>query len=334
MNNHTPFYIARTKNAKLTDISEERVHWFVEQTQKVRGYVFSKSDSVSSVLDQLVLRDDQHLLNAALLLFGKKPQRFCPGATVKCSHYHGVSVTRPIPSQQTYEDTLFEQIDAAVDFVQSKLKRTVGGREEGPAAQVRMEIPSEAISEIIVNAVVHRDYNSTGSVQVTVFADRVEVINPGHLPAAITAADLAKEHLSIPVNPFLARPFFLAGYINMLGYGTLNVIDYCQKALLPSPTFEPMNNQFRVILWRDRFTTHVLDILGVSDRQRLAVNRVKELGKIVNAEYQQISGVTRKTASRDLDNLVSKGVLERRGEKRGSHYVLGDGLDINLKTNE
>lgn len=331
MNDHTSFYVARAKRAKLADISEEHIQWFVKRAQQERKYTFSGNGAIIEVLDQLALRDGQHLLNAALMLFGKKPQRFCPGATVKCSHYHGVSVTRPIPSQQTYEGTLFEQIDAAVDFVESKLKRTVGGRDNSPVAKVRMEIPSEAISEIIVNAVVHRDYNSTGSVQVTVFADRVEVINPGRLPTDITADDLTKEHLSIPVNPFLARPFYLAGYINQLGYGTLNVIRYCQKAYLPIPTFESMNNQFRVTLWRDKFSDHVLDTLGVSDRQRMGVNHVKEFGQITNAVYQEIATVARKTAARDLDDLVEKGVLQRHGEKRGTHYVLGDGLSKNHK---
>jgi len=73
-----------------------------------------------------------------------------------------------------------------------------------------------------------------------------------------------------------------------------------------------------------------MNSIFVSSPQTAFIHERKELGKIANAEYQQISGVTRKTAARDLNDLVGKGVLERRGEKRGAHYVLGEGLGINL----
>ena len=169
---------------------------------------FQGAETIEGVLNQLVLIDGDYLLNAALMLFGSSPQQFCPSAVVKCEHYYGTEVVRPIPSHQIFGGTLFQQVDDAVDFVLSKLSRSVGGRMEGPAAEVWPEIPNEAITEIIVNAVVHRDYDSAGSVQIAVFADRVEVVNPGSLPDQLTIADLAKPHVSIPVNPFLARPFF------------------------------------------------------------------------------------------------------------------------------
>lgn len=328
MNKQNRFYTKRAKGATIKDISKKHIAWFIERAKQERDYVFAGVSNVDNILKQLVLLDDDHLLNAALMLFGKEPQRFCPNAIIKCSHYHGTEETRPIPSHQIYEGTLFEQIDAAVDFVLSKLNRTVGGRDKGPAAKVRMEIPGEAASEIIVNAIVHRDYDSNGSVQVTVFADRVEVINPGSLPKQLSVEDLSKKHISIPVNPFLARPFYLAGYINQLGYGTLNVIKSCRQAHLPAPTFKQLNEQFCVTLWRDYFTDHVLETLGITERQRKGVNRVKEVGSINNAEYQKIAGLTRKTATRDLDALVEKGVLKRIGEKRGTIYVLGEGSEM------
>ena len=51
---------------------------------------------------------------------------------------------------------------------------------------------------------------------------------------------------------------------------------------------------------------------------------VKKAGKITNSGYQELVGVARKTAARDLDRLVEKGVLERVGTKRGAHYVLAE----------
>jgi predicted HTH transcriptional regulator len=76
------------------------------------------------------------------------------------------------------------------------------------------------IREAIVNAVAHRDYTSNGSVQVMVFADRVEVWNPGSLPPSLSLAQLRQPHGSIPANPLLAEPLYLTQYIERLGTGT------------------------------------------------------------------------------------------------------------------
>jgi len=71
-----------------------------------------------------------------------------------------------------------------VDFVLGKIGRSVGTRAKSAQAQVEFEIPRPVIAEAIVNAIAHRNYRSNGFVQVLVFADRIEVWNPGELPPA------------------------------------------------------------------------------------------------------------------------------------------------------
>ncbi len=326
MNKHTPFYIARAHGAEIVDISKDSLAWFLERAKHERDYTFSGRGSVDAILKQLVLKDGTHLLNAALMLFGTEPQRFCPSAVVKCSHYYGTEVARPIPSHQVFGGTLFQQVDEAVDFVLSKLNRSVGGRQEGPAAEVRMEIPNDAITEIIVNAVVHRDYDSAGSIQIALFADRVEVINPGGLPEQLTISDLTKRHVSIPVNPFLARPFFLAGYINQLGYGTQNVVKWCRKAHLPEPVFEQLNQQFSVTIWRNWLTDQRLEEFDLNDRQRAAVRHLKSHRSITNSGYQDLFRVAKRTASKDLQHLASLGLIEKEGTTgKGVFYRIAKG---------
>jgi predicted HTH transcriptional regulator len=80
------------------------------------------------------------------------------------------------------------------------------------------------IREAVVNAVAHRDYASAGAVQVSVFADRVEVWNPGVLPAPLTTESLRQPHGSIARNPRLCEALFLARYIEKYGTGTLLMI--------------------------------------------------------------------------------------------------------------
>ena len=94
------------------------------------------------------------------------------------NHCHGTNYKRPFASQQIYTGDLFEQADQARDFVLAKINRAVGTRAAGNTASSAYELPPDAISEAIVNAVAHRDYHSNASVEVRLFTDRLEVWNP------------------------------------------------------------------------------------------------------------------------------------------------------------
>lgn len=110
-------------------------------------------------------------------------------------------------------------------------------RAAGPQVSVAYEIPPEVVSEAIVNAVAHRDYTSSGSVQVMLFADRLEVWNPGGLPPSLSLQRLREPHGSVPRNPLVAEPMYLAGYIERMGTGTRDMIRRCAEAGLAEPEF-------------------------------------------------------------------------------------------------
>ena len=212
----------------------------------------------------------------------------------------------------------------------SKLDRSVGTRAISAAAPVKHEIPKDAIAEIIVNAVAHRDYTSTATVQVFVFADRVEVWNPGHLPKGMTPEQLSKPHSSEPPNPFIARPLYLVHYIENLGTGTLDVIRYCHESNLPEPDFEQRGNQFVVTLWRDWLKADVITSLRLNERQLVGLNVLKIDREITTMAYQQAVGGAKRTAVRDLDDLLAKGVVQRTGAGRTARYILSRNRAINV----
>jgi ATP-dependent DNA helicase RecG len=216
----------------------------------------------------------------------------------------------------------------AVDFVMSKLNRSIGTRAESAQAPVRYEILPDVIREAVVNAVAHRDYASAGAVQVSVFADRVEVWNPGILPAPLTTESLRHSHGSIARNPRLCEALFLARYIEKYGTGTLLMIRESLAHNLPEPDFVQRGGEFTVTLWRDWLTDQVMTELGLNDRQHRALVYLKTHGKISNAEYQQVANAIKKTATRDLNDLKQKGVLEQMGSRGpGVHYVLAKKRD-------
>jgi predicted HTH transcriptional regulator len=317
-----PFDEAPCADASMRDISNEKLTWFLEQAHRERQYPLTKKAKPEQALAHLDLLSDGQPKHAAILLFGKNPQHFIKSAEVKCLHFHGTAVQKPIPSYQIYKRTTFDQVDQAVDFVMSKLTRSVGTRAEGPTAPVAYDLPQEAVAEAIVNAVTHRDYTSNAGVQVMLFADRLEVWNPGELPPTLTPEELRLPHASIPHNPLLADPMFLARYIEKAGTGTLDMIDQCRQAELPEPSFEQRGGQFVTTLWRSWLTVSTVAELNLNDRQRAAVSYLQSNLRIGNLDYQKLTGAIKKTASRDLEDLVAKGVLRKVGRTgRGTYYV-------------
>ncbi len=117
-------------------------------------------------------------------------------------------------------------------------------------------------------------------------------------------------------------PKMLALIIEKYGTGTLMMIRESVNHALPEPDFAQHGGEFVTTIWRDWLTEKVMSGLDLNDRQRTAVAHVKAAGRITNSEYRQLTSALRKTAAGDLDDLVAKGVLERRGERRGVHYVL------------
>ena len=316
------FDAAPCRRATLKDISSKKIKWFIEKARTERNFALPPDTPRKKALAHLNLLADGKPSQGAVLLFGKAAERHFPSADLTCLHFHGTQIQKPIPSQQVYRGTVFEIADLAVDFVMARLTRSVTPGDKTPSSAVAYEVPYGVVREAIVNAVAHRNYASKSGVQVMLFTDRLEVWNPGGLPEDLTVDQLRIPHPSVPRNRLLCEPLFLAHYIERAGTGTLDMIRLCAEAGLPEPEFRNQGERFVTVIWRDWLTEEVLARYNLNDRQFKAVAYVKKTGKIANSEHQQLTGATRKTSTRDLDDLVGKNIFERVGEKRGSHYIL------------
>jgi predicted HTH transcriptional regulator len=338
-----PFDAAACAGATVADLSTERLDAFLARAQATRGYPLGPGTPLPAALAHLNLLDGDTPNHAAVLLFAREPQRWLTTSGVKCLHFHGTEIQKPIPSHQVYRGTVFELVDQAVDFVMSKIDRAVGTRAESNAVPVSYELPREAVAESIVNAVAHRDYASNASVQVMLFADRLEVWNPGELPPPLTPERLTRPHASIPRNPLLAEPLFLAGYIEQAGTGTLDMIARCRDAGLSAPEFRQDGGSFIQTLRRpipsiapraaaqvttqdksgqDKLLTELAAALGISTAQATA-QATAQVAKVLEAANGEI-GSTRdelqsaaEIAHREhfrkayMEPLVAAGWLER-----------------------
>ena len=189
-------------------------------------------------------------------------------------------------------------------------------------APTKDELPREAVEEAIINALVHRNWRLTSSVDVRLFSDRVEVWTPGTLPSQITIPELYDIHTSYPVNELLLKVFDFAGIIESLGTGIQRMIAACRKASLPDPVWEQKGSAFIVTLWKDGWTRARLLQAGVTERQMLAIPYLKEKRSITAEAYMTLTGVARNTATNDLNKLVNGGVLEKSGIGKGTFYRL------------
>lgn len=246
-----PFDAAPCTKAVLDDLDTDSMSRFIRTARSARAFPLSEGASTEELLGHLDLLNDGKPTNAAVLIFGKAPQRFLISSEVKCAHYHGIEVAKPIPSHQVYKGTAFQLVDQAVDFVLSKIALSVGTRAESVQAPIAYEIPKEVVTEAIVNAVAHRDYTSNASVQVMLFSDRLEVWNPGRLPPPLTLEQLRNTHPSVPSNRLLARSLYLTQYIEEMGTGILDMIRRCRDAGLQEPEFTDSGG-FKTTIWRGK----------------------------------------------------------------------------------
>lgn len=212
--------------------------------------------------------------------------------------------------------------------VRYEIPSEVGQSQSMLEAIQRREIwdyPLEALREAVINALIHRDYFDTlGHISIRVYDDRLYIWNPGELPAGMAVEDLHRRpHDSRPRNPLLARVFYYAGWIEHWGSGTIRILDLCRRQGLPDPQFQSGSGRFEVLFNKDIFSDEFLRQSGLNERQLQAVAYVKDNGRITNTEYQALTGVSKITASRDLEQMVIREILQKFGTTgKGTYYQL------------
>ncbi|GAP71229.1 ATP-dependent DNA helicase [Candidatus Symbiothrix dinenymphae] len=176
------------------------------------------------------------------------------------------------------------------------------------------EYPKEAIREALHNAVAHKDYSGGYPIQISVYKDRIMIWNYGQLPENWTITDLLEKHSSRPYNPDIANAFFRIGYIESWGRGINKMTEQCIAAGLPTPTYSYKNSDVWVVFRKDILFPEYLKELGLNERQIEATLYTREKGKITNSEYQTINGVSKRTATNELTEMVNKfAVLAKTG---------------------
>jgi len=307
-----------SQEVKLHDIDEKKVQVYLESRGqnnflKEKGLEeFLLSSKLAGTIPEFNIK------NAAVLLFGKAPNYHFPQSELKLVRFSGnepVSIT----DYQLIQDDVINTIEKSISFILRNIKKEIIIDGSSKRSE-NYEYPPEVIREAIVNAVVHRDYFSKDSIQASIFDDRIEITNPGSLPN-----DLERElfgTISIQRNQVLYHFLRDLGYVEGLGTGIPRMREKMRKMGLSDPDFLITQNFFRISLKNNTINEGIEEDIDLNERQRKAIEYLKENNKIKSDIYSKLCSVSIPTAVSDLNDLVEKRYLRKIGEYRGAYYEL------------
>jgi ATP-dependent DNA helicase RecG len=194
---------------------------------------------IGEILDRLGLRANSVLTQAAQVLYGKRFLPDYPQCLLKMGRFRGTEVTGEIVDNRQEYMNAFAMVREGMAF----LERTMPLGARFPEGKIfredRFPVPLDALREILLNAVMHRDYSHySGYVAIVVFDDRIEIRSYGRLPNGVTVRQLSGRHDSKPTNPLIAGAFHRTGAVEVWGRGTNRVIAACEKHGAAPPVFE------------------------------------------------------------------------------------------------
>jgi ATP-dependent DNA helicase RecG len=248
-----------------------------------------------------------------VLTFAKNSSQYFPEAFIICSHFKGSSGRNAIASKDCLGD-LFTQTNAAIEFVQSCLNQqfTITGTKRDQ----QLEIPFVALREMIINAVVHRNYQIAAPTKIAVFSDRVEIFSPGNFTGPLSV-DQLESGITYIRNHVICRVFREAGYIEKLGSGFLTLFESYRQYQLPRPTIIEGTGYIKCILPRPQNNMP----LESSDSDENKIMRLFYVGDEISISDVELAlNISRQTASRRLNALIKNNKVQRIGKGPSTKY--------------
>ncbi len=317
-------------NVAIKDLSKETIASFrklARQSQRLDSAILR--ESTPALIEKLRLIDGTYLKRASLLLFHPDPERFVTGAFVKIGFFR--TNTDLLYHDEIHGD-LFTQVEKTMDLLLTKYLKA-GISYQGIYRLEKFPVPEAALREAVLNAIIHKNYSSGNPIQISVYADRLMLWNPGELPPDWTVAKLKGKHPSHPFNPDVANAFFRAGLIEAWGRGIERIMEACRAAKTREPRlrYEPSG------LWVEFSFAETpqgeLDGASVETSVEMSVETpVKTRGKVIEllanhpeitlAEIAAAIGKSVRTVERASAKLVQEGRIRHVGPTKAGHWEI------------
>lgn len=295
----TAFDKARSINQELTFVYAEKI--FQE-----RQVAFDEARKRTLGL----LDADGYYTNAALLLSDQ-----C-GHIIRCAVYEGTGKSK-FKTRKEFFGSILKQLDDMFSFLSlnNNLRSTFDGLRRIDYA----DYPEEALREALLNAVVHRDYDYSGSIIINIYDDRMEFISLGGLVKGLTLEDI-KGGVSQPRNTVIANVFYRLELIESYGTGIQRMLEsYAGSGF--EPEFAPAPASFVVTLPNRNAEKSQADNLDLS-REETVLRLLTERGTISRKDVEQILGCSSFPANQVLKLLLEQGRIVKTGAARGTRYIL------------
>lgn len=291
---------------KARSINQELTFAYAEKIFQERQVAFDEARKRTLGL----LDADGYYTNAALLLSDQ-----C-GHIIRCAVYEGTGKSK-FKTRKEFFGSILKQLDDMFSFLSlnNNLRSTFDGLRRIDYA----DYPEEALREALLNAVVHRDYDYSGSIIINIYDDRMEFISLGGLVKGLTLEDI-KGGVSQPRNTVIANVFYRLELIESYGTGIQRMLEsYAGSGF--EPEFTPAPASFVVTLPNRNAEKSQADNLDLS-REETVLRLLTERGSISRKDVEQILGCSSFPANQVLKLLLEQGRIVKTGAARGTRYIL------------
>jgi len=303
------------------DLSIDKVKKFITQVNRVRPVPLTAGPV--EVMRKYGLIRENRITNGCYLLFAAED---IPSTAIELGRFQSQTI---IKDAARYKGDLLGAIDAVMGFIIKHSNRTITIT-GSPQHNEQWEYPMDALREIAVNAIVHRDYTAPGDTIVKVFDDRIEFFNPGGLPAGLTVPILLKgTYVSQPRNRLIAEMFKEAGIIEKFGSGIKRVVEACRRHGSKTPRFVEIAGGFLVTIFpaRPSATQKSTQKPTQKSTQKQGLDAdiiefVKNNPTTTRAKMAMALQKSENTLKEHLADLKARGVLARKGSDRSGYWVV------------
>ena len=291
---------------KMRSINQELTFDYAEKTFQTSQVAFDAVHKRTLGLIDV----DGYYTNAALLLSDQ-----C-GHIIRCAVYEGTGKNK-FKTRKEFSGSILKQMDDAYSFL--SLNNNLRATFDGLRRIDHADYPEEAMREALVNAVVHRDYDYSGSIIINIYDDRMEFISLGGLVKGLTLADI-KGGVSQPRNAVIANVFYRLELIESYGTGIQKIMESYAGCGI-EPKFAPAPASFVVTLPNRNTAETTASDPGLSREENILRLMAKQ-GAVTRKDVEQLLGCSSFPANKALAALVEQGKIVKTGAARGTKYVL------------
>lgn len=215
-----PFDVQSLPSAALDELDLELfTRVYLPQAVDTEVLAANERSAVDQLRSLRLLDNDGHPTVLGVLVLGKDPRRFVPGAYVQFLRLDGVALTEPIRDQKEIDGPLHELL-RRLDEVLEAHNSVAASLTEAAVEVRRPEYPLPALQQLVRNAVLHRAYDATNApVRIYWFTDRIEIHSPGGPFGQVTRENFGREGVTDYRNPHLAEAMKVLGYVQRFGVG-------------------------------------------------------------------------------------------------------------------